>query len=43
MILKDSKEAIEADINARRLNHLLVKRFYLDPTALYLSGNIAIA
>jgi hypothetical protein len=43
MVLKNSEEAIKADINARRLNHLGFKGINLDPATLNLGGNIAIA
>jgi hypothetical protein len=43
MIFEDSEESIEADINARGLDHLRVEGLNLHPAALYLSGNIAIA
>jgi hypothetical protein len=43
MVFKDAEEAIEADINARGLDHLRVEWFDLDPASLNFSGDIAVA
>jgi hypothetical protein len=42
MVFKDSEEAVEADINARRLDHLRIEWFDLDPASLNFGGDIAI-
>jgi hypothetical protein len=43
MVFKDAKEAIEADINARGLDHLWVERLDLNPASLNFSGDITVA
>jgi hypothetical protein len=43
VVFKDAEEAIEADINARGLDHLRVEWFDLDPASLNFSGDIAVA
>jgi hypothetical protein len=43
VVFKDAEEAIEADINARGLDHLRVEWFDLDPAGLNFGGNIAVA
>jgi hypothetical protein len=43
VILKDSKEAIQADINARRLNHCGIKWFDDHAPGINLRGNISVA
>jgi hypothetical protein len=43
MVFKDAEEAIEADIDRGRLDHLWVEWFDLDPASLNFSGDIAVA
>ena len=43
MVFKDAEEAIEADINARGLDHLRVEWFDLDPARLNFGGDITVA
>jgi hypothetical protein len=43
MVFKDAEETIEADINARGLDHLRVEWFDLDPASLNFGGDIAVA
>jgi hypothetical protein len=43
MIFKDAKEAIEANINARRLDHLRVKGVDLDSAGFDFSSDVAVA
>jgi len=43
MVFKDAEEAIEADINARGLDHLRVEWLDLDSASLDFGGDIAVA
>jgi hypothetical protein len=43
MVFKDAEETVQAHIDARGLDHLRFKRFYLNPASLNFGGDIAIA
>ena len=42
VVLEDAEEAVEPDVDARRLHHLALERFESDPSGVDLGDDVAV-